>query len=227
MKKLLIIEDDPATIAGLEEALKAEHLEVTTAMSGQMGFGKARTGEYDLIILDIMLPDKNGIDICKDLRKEGIVTSILMLTGKKEELDKVLGLEIGADDYVTKPFSVREVIARVKAILRRPKVICSEIDEYSFSDVYLNFKGQEAKKGEKVLELSVMEFKVMKYFVQREGEVIERNKLLDEVWGYEHYPSTRTVDNFILNLRKKIEDDHSNPKHLLTVHGAGYKFVKN
>lgn len=226
MKKILIIEDDPATITGLEDALRAEHLEVTAAMSGQMGFDKARRGEYDLIILDIMLPDKNGIDICKDLRKEGIGTSILMLTGKKEELDKVLGLEIGADDYVTKPFSVREVIARVKAILRRPKEIHSEIDEYSFSNVYLNFKGQEAKKGDKVLELSVMEFKVMKYFVQREGEVIERNKLLDEVWGYENYPSTRTVDNFILSLRKKIEDDHSNPKHLLTIHGAGYKFVK-
>jgi two-component system alkaline phosphatase synthesis response regulator PhoP len=149
-----------------------------------------------------------------------------MLTGKKEELDKVLGLEIGADDYVTKPFSLREVVARVKAILRRPKEIRSEIDEYLFSDVYLNFKGQEAKKGQKALDLSVMEFKVLKYFVQREGEVIERNKLLDEVWGYENYPSTRTVDNFILSLRKKIEDDHSNPKHLLTIHGAGYKFVK-
>jgi DNA-binding response OmpR family regulator len=226
MKKILIIEDDPATIAGLEDTLKSEHLEVTTSMSGQMGFEKARSGEYDLIILDLMLPDKNGIDICKDLRKEGIGTSILMLTGNKEELDKVLGLEIGADDYVTKPFSLREVIARVKAILRRPKEIRSEIDEYSFSDVYLNFKGQEAKKGEHSIELSVMEFKVMKYFIQREGEVIERNKLLDEVWGYENYPSTRTVDNFILSLRKKIEDDHHNPKHLLTVHGAGYKFVQ-
>jgi two-component system alkaline phosphatase synthesis response regulator PhoP len=127
---------------------------------------------------------------------------------------------------VTKPFSLRELVARVKAILRRPLEIHPEIEEYSFSNVEINFKKQDAKKGEKLIELSAMEFKLMKYFIQREGEVIERNKLLDEVWGYENYPSTRTVDNFILNLRKKIENDHSNPKHLLTVHGAGYKFVK-
>jgi len=226
MQKILIIEDDPATVVGLEETLKEENFNVTTVMSGKMGYEKALTGEYDLIILDLMLPEKNGIDVCKDLRKNEVSTPILMLTGKKEEIDKVLGLEIGADDYVTKPFSIRELVARVKAILRRPKEVKSEIDEYSFGDVYLNFKGQEAKKGDQPIELSVMEFKVMKYFIQREGEVIERLKLLDEVWGYENYPSTRTVDNFILNLRKKIEDDHSNPKHLLTVHGAGYKFVK-
>ncbi|MCW8810730.1 MAG: response regulator transcription factor [Ignavibacteriaceae bacterium] len=226
MKKILIIEDDPATIAGLEETLKAEHFEVTTVMSGQMGYEKAKTDDYDLILLDLMLPEKNGIDVCKDLRKDGISTPILMLTGKKEEIDKVIGLEIGADDYVTKPFSIRELVARVKALLRRPQEIRPEVEEYSFGDVFLDFKKQEAKKGTNPVELSVMEFKVMQYFIQREGEVIERIKLLDEVWGYENYPSTRTVDNFILNLRKKIEDDHSDPKHLLTVHGAGYKFVK-
>lgn len=226
MKKILIIEDDPATLTGIEETLKEEHFDVSTVMSGQMGYDKASEGKYDLIILDIMLPEKNGIDICKDLRKDGVNTPILMLTGKKEEIDKVIGLEIGADDYVTKPFSIRELVARVKALLRRPQEIRPEVEEYSFSNVYLNFKKQEAKKGAELIELSVMEYKVMKYFIQREGEVIERNKLLDEVWGYENYPSTRTVDNFILNLRKKIEDDHSRPKHLLTVHGAGYKFVK-
>ncbi|HEY6626236.1 MAG TPA: response regulator transcription factor [Ignavibacteriaceae bacterium] len=226
MKKILIIEDDPATLTGIEETLKEEHFDVSTVMSGQMGYDKAKEGKYDLIILDIMLPEKNGIDICKDLRKDGVNTPILMLTGKKEEIDKVIGLEIGADDYVTKPFSIRELVARVKALLRRPQEIRPEVEEYSFNNVYLNFKKQEAKKGAELIELSVMEYKVMKYFIQREGEVIERNKLLDEVWGYENYPSTRTVDNFILNLRKKIEDDHSNPKHLLTVHGAGYKFVK-
>lgn len=226
MKKILIIEDDPATLTGIEETLKEEHFDVATVMSGQMGYDKAKEGKYDLIILDIMLPEKNGIEICKDLRKNNVNTPILMLTGKKEEIDKVIGLEIGADDYVTKPFSIRELVARVKALLRRPQEIQPEVEEYSFGDVYLNFKKQEAKKGAELIELSVMEYKVMKYFVQREGEVIERNKLLDEVWGYENYPSTRTVDNFILNLRKKIEDDHSNPKHLLTVHGAGYKFVK-
>jgi DNA-binding response OmpR family regulator len=226
MKKILIIEDDPATLTGIEETLKEEHFDVSTVMSGQMGYEKAKEGKYDLIILDLMLPEKNGIDICKDLRKDGVSTPILMLTAKKEEIDKVIGLEIGADDYVTKPFSIRELVARVKALLRRPQEIRPEVEEYSFDNIYLNFKKQEAKKGNNPVELSVMEFKVMKYFIQREGEVIERNKLLDEVWGYENYPSTRTVDNFILNLRKKIEDDHSNPKHLLTIHGAGYKFVK-
>jgi two-component system alkaline phosphatase synthesis response regulator PhoP len=226
MQKILIIEDDPAILTGLDETFREEHFNVSAVMSGQMGYEKAREGEYDLIILDIMLPEKNGIDVCKDLRKDGINTPILMLTGKKEEIDKVIGLEIGADDYVTKPFSIRELVARVKALLRRPQEIRPEVEEYSFGNVHLDFKKQEAKKENKQIELSVMEFKVLKYFIQREGEVIERNKLLDEVWGYENYPSTRTVDNFILNLRKKIEDDHSNPKHLLTVHGAGYKFVK-
>ena len=225
MKKILIIEDDPATVAGLSDTLTEEHFEVSTVMSGQMGYEKAKDGAYDLIILDLILPDK-GIDICKDLRKNGINTPILMLTGKKEEIDKIIGLEIGADDYVTKPFSLRELVARVKALLRRPVEIYPDLEDYSFSDVEINFKKQEARKGNKPVELSVMEFKVIKYFVQREGEVIDRNKLLDEVWGYQNYPSTRTVDNFILNLRKKIEDDHSDPRHLLTVHGAGYKFVK-
>ena len=226
MKKILIIEDDPATIAGLEETLREEHFDVSSSMSGQMGYEKALDGKYDLIILDIMLPDKNGTDICRDLRKNGVSTPILMLTGKKEETDKVIGLEIGADDYVTKPFSLRELIARVRALLRRPQEIRPDVEEYLFSDVYLNFKRNEVKKGNTQIKLSAMEFKVMHYFVQREGEVIERNQLLNEVWGYENYPSTRTVDNFILNLRKKIEDDHTNPKHLLTIHGAGYKFVK-
>ena len=226
MKKILIIEDDPATVAGLSDTLTEEHFEVSTVMSGQMGYESAKDGGFDLIILDLMLPEKSGIDVCKDLRKIGISTPILMLTGKKEEIDKVIGLEIGADDYVTKPFSIRELVARVKALLRRPQEIRPEIEEYSFSDIEIDFKKQEAKKGNKPIELSAMEFKVIKHFVQREGEVIDRNKLLDEVWGYQNYPSTRTVDNFILNLRKKIEDDHSEPKHLLTVHGAGYKFVK-
>jgi DNA-binding response OmpR family regulator len=226
VKKILIIEDDPATVAGLTDTLTEEHFEVSTVMSGKMGYEKAKEGEYDLIILDLMLPDKSGVEVCKDLRKDGVNTPILMLTGKKEEIDKVLGLEMGADDYVTKPFSLRELVARVKALLRRPQEIHPEIEEYSFSDIEINFKKQEAKKGSLPIEFSVMEYKVMKYFIQREGEVIDRNKLLDEVWGYQNYPSTRTVDNFILNLRKKIEDDHSEPKHLLTVHGAGYKFVK-
>jgi DNA-binding response OmpR family regulator len=227
MKKILIIEDDPAILTGLEEILKAEHFEVTGIQNGKMGYEKAKADKFDLIILDLILPDQNGIDVCKDLRKEGMSTPILMLTSKKEEMDKILGLELGADDYVTKPFSIKELIARIRALLRRKPEIISEIEEYSFGDIWLNFKKLEAFKRSNPLELSAFEFKVLKYFIQHEGEVIERDKILDDVWGYENYPSTRTVDNFILAIRKKIEDDHSNPQHLLTIHGAGYKFVKN
>ena len=151
MKKILIIEDDPAILTGLEETFREEHFEVSTVMSGQMGYEKAREGVYDIIILDLMLPEKNGIDICKDLRKEGVSTPILMLTAKKEEIDKVIGLEIGADDYVTKPFSIRELVARVKALLRRPQQIFPEIEEYYFGNVYLNFKDRKQKKATSIL----------------------------------------------------------------------------
>ena len=226
MRKILIIEDDPAILTGLEASLEEEHYEVSSSSDGEEGYEKARIEYFDLIILDLMLPGKNGMDICKDLRKEGVSTPILMLTSKIEEMDKVLGLELGADDYVTKPFSVRELLARIKALLRRNSVVKSEIEECSFGNIYINFKNQEATKNNKPLDLSTMEFKVLKYFFQCEGEVIERSKLLDDVWGYDNFPSTRTVDNFIHVLRKKIEDDPAHPIHILTVHKAGYKFVK-
>lgn len=226
MKKILIIEDDPATLTGLEASLEEEHFEVSSCTDGLEGYEKARIEFFDLIILDLKLPGKNGEDICKDLRREGISTPILMLTSKIEEMDKVLGLELGADDYVTKPFSVRELLARIKALLRRNSVVKSEIEESSFGNIYINFKNQEATMNKEPLEISTMEFKVLKYFLQREGEVIERSNLLDDVWGYDNFPSTRIVDNFILSLRKKIEADPSKPIHLKTVHGAGYKFVK-
>ena len=226
MKKLLIIEDDPAILTGLEASLEEEHYEVSSSPDGMEGYEKARMEQFDLIILDLMLPGKNGMDVCKDLRKQGVSTPILMLTSKKEEMDKVLGLELGADDFVTKPFSPRELLARIKALLRRNSVVRSEIEECSFGNIYINFKNQEATKNKETIELSAMEFKVLKYFLQCESEVIERSQLLDDVWGYDNYPSTRTVDNFILVLRKKIEENSSDPKHILTVHKAGYKFVK-
>jgi DNA-binding response OmpR family regulator len=226
MKKILIIEDDPAISIGLVDALKEENYQTMDVDDGEKGYQLAKDENYDLIVLDLMLPGKNGMDVCKDLRSDGVHTPIIMLTSKKEELDKVLGLELGADDYVTKPFSLRELLARIKAILRRESEIISDIDEYSFGDVYINFKAQETTKSKTPIELSTMEYKLLKYMCQRENTVIERSTLLDEVWGYENYPSTRTVDNFILTLRKKIEDEPTHPVHLLTVHGAGYKFVK-
>jgi len=226
MKTLLIIEDDPAISMGLEENLKADGYKVVCEGNGESGYNTAVNSNPDLIILDLMLPGKDGIEICKDLRQSGNNVPILMLTSKKEEMDKVLGLEMGADDYVTKPFSLRELEARIKALLRRRQQIEKDIDVYSFGGVTLNFKGMEAVKGKKQIKLSLKEFEIMKYFIKHEGEVISRDKLLDEVWGYETFPTTRTVDNFILMLRKKLEDNPSVPKHIMTFHSAGYKFVK-
>ena len=226
MKRILIVEDDPAILMGLVDSLKEEHYEVLSAEDGERGFQMGQKENIDLIILDLMLPKMNGIEICKELRKLGVSLPILMLTSKKEEMDKVLGLEVGADDYVTKPFSVRELLARIKALLRRNKELKKEVEDYSFADISLDFIKFEAFKNSKPIDLSVMEFKILKYFISSEGEVISRHQLLDDVWGYENYPTTRTVDNFILNIRKKIEEDPSNPKHLLTIHKAGYKFLK-
>jgi len=226
MKKILVIEDDLAILKGLEESLKTESYFVLSCSDGEEGFKKAKKEKVDLILLDIMLPNKNGIDICRDLRRDKIETPILMLTSKKEEMDKVLGLEIGADDYVTKPFSIRELHARIKALLRRSTEIVNNIEELSFGKIHVDFKRHEILINKKQIEMTVMEFKILKYFAQHEGEVVTREMLLDEVWGFENYPTTRTVDNFILSLRKHIEENPSLPKHLITIHKAGYKFIK-
>ncbi len=226
MKRILIIEDDSAIQQGLNAALTEEHFSVVSSMDGEKGYQMAKRETFALIILDLMLPNKNGKEICGDLRRAGVHTPILMLTSKKQEADKVSGLEIGADDYMTKPFSLRELIARVKVLLRRQSEIHSTINETHFGDVHADFGKQEAAKGKKKLKLSAKEFQLLKYFVEREGKVISRDSLLDDVWGYSVTPTTRTVDNYILSLRKKIETVPSKPKHLLTVHTAGYKFVK-
>ena len=226
MKTILIIEDDPAISRGLEESLKTENYDVICEENGESGFKTAQSSNPELIILDLMLPGKNGLDICKELRQEGNNVLILMLTSKTEEMDKVLGLEMGADDYVTKPFSIRELIARIKALLRRRIEIQKDIEKFSFGNVELDFKRMEANKKNKQVKMSLKEFEILKFFISHEGEVVSRDRLLDEVWGYENYPTTRTVDNFILMLRKKIEDNPSVPKHILTFHSAGYKFVK-
>jgi DNA-binding response OmpR family regulator len=226
MKQILIVEDDPSIILGLKDSLEEEHYQVVTATDGEAGYQKAKREPIDLIILDLMLPKKNGQDVCKQLRAEGVNTPILMLTSKSDEMDKVLGLELGADDYMTKPFSIRELHARIKALLRRHGEGKKDIDTIAFGNVDIDFKKQEANRKKQPLKLSAKEFEILKYFILHEGEVITRDMLLDEVWGYETFPTTRTVDNYILTIRKKIEDDPSEPKHLLTVHTAGYKFVK-
>ena len=226
MKTILIIEDDPAIASGLEAALEEDHYKILTATDGEKGYLMARRENIDLVILDLMLPKKNGQDVCRELRKDGINTPMLMLTSKKEEMDKVLGLELGADDYVTKPFSLRELRARINALLRRKGELKKEIADYAFGEVFVDFKKQEATKRGKLLKLSVKEIEVLKHLILHEGEVVTRDMLLNSVWGYQSFPTTRTVDNYILSLRRKIEDNPSKPKHLLTVHTAGYKFVK-
>jgi DNA-binding response OmpR family regulator len=226
MKTILVIEDDPSIQRGLHEALSEEHFNVLSAADGEKGYQLAKRERVALIILDLMLPNKNGKEICRDLRNEGVQTPILMLTSKKQEADKVLGLEIGADDYMTKPFSLRELIARVKALLRRQVEIHSAVTETQFGDMHVDFAKQEATRGKKKLKLTTKEYQLLKYFVEHEGKVISRAMLLDDVWGYDVTPTTRTVDNYILSLRKQIEAVPSKPKHLLTVHTSGYKFVK-
>ena len=226
MKKILIIEDDPAIRTGLKETFITEGYNVSDADTGTKGFELAGKHDFDLILLDLILPGKDGIEICKELRSDGVKTPIIMVTSRKEEIDKILGLEIGADDYVTKPFSIRELLARVKALIRRSTYEPGDIEEVAFANLKIDFKKQEMLKGVNPVRLSATEYRILHYFIDHESEVISRDKFLDEVWGYDSYPTTRTVDNYILSLRKKIEDDPANPKHLITVHKVGYKFVK-
>lgn len=228
MKKILIIEDDPSILKAICATLEEENYEIETATNGIDGYEMALKNNPDLLVLDLMLPGKGGKEICRDLRESGIRIPILILTSKQEEIDKVILLELGADDYVTKPPGLRELRARINALLRRSHDTAKkQVEYYSFGKLKIDFKGQVAHKGDEVIKLSTKELQVLQYLIQNEGRVVSRDQLLNEVWGYDVYPDTRTVDNFILNLRKKIEDDPSKPKHLITTYGAGYKFLSS
>jgi DNA-binding response OmpR family regulator len=226
MQRILIIEDDPSVARGVQEALRAENFHVLIAEDGTRGTTLARQENIDLLILDLLLPDKRGEDILRDLRKGGFEAPVLILSSKDKDMDKVVCLEMGADEYVTKPFSIPVLCSQVRALLRRKGEIRREIDEVSFGSIYVDFRKQEARKGKEQVKLSTKEFEVLRFLVQHEGEVISRDMLLNEVWGYENFPTTRTVDNYVLSLRKKVEEDPSHPEHLLTIHTSGYKFVK-
>lgn len=226
-KKILIIEDDHALSHTLKTSLEAENFKVLLASDGEEGFQLASKEDVDLILLDLKLPGMDGFEVCKNLRLQGDTTPIIFLTGeKKEEIDKVLGLELGGDDYMTKPFGTRELLARIKAVLRRIQPESAEPDEYAFGDVTVNFKKQTAVKGEVELRLTAKELGLLKLLIVHEGEVVTRDVILNEVWGYDRFPTTRTVDTFVHNLRKKIEDNPSKPVHLLTIPWSGYKFQK-
>jgi DNA-binding response OmpR family regulator len=225
MSVILAIEDDPAILRGLADNLRFESYEVLTAADGQAGYALIREKRPDLIILDLMLPKLSGYEICRKVRAEGIQTPILMLTARGEEADRVLGLDLGADDYVAKPFSIRELMARIRALLRRAQPPKTLPDELRFDDVAVNFVSYEAHKAGRPLEMTRKEFQLLRLLASRTGEVVARDELLNEVWGYENYPTTRTVDNHIAGLRAKIEREPADPQHLKTVHGVGYKFV--
>lgn len=225
-KKILIIEDDPGILLSLKDEFESEGYTVSTAEDGEKGLEIAKQERPNLIILDIMLPVLDGYEVCKRLRMEGDTTPIIMLTVKDKEIDRVLGLELGADDYVTKPFSLRELMARVKAVLRRTEERAKDLTSYSFAQIELDFKKYEAKKKGKKLELTPLEFQMMKLFIQKKEQVLSRDYFLDKVWGEDNtFVSFRTVDSHIANIRKKIEDDPSNPKHIISIRGVGYKFI--
>lgn len=231
MKRILIIEDDASIALGLEGALQEEGYATQVARTGPDGLQLVMEYEPDLLILDLMLPGMSGLEICKRLRDKGRATPVIMLTAKAEENDKILGLEVGADDYVTKPFSVRELLARVRAHLRREENTPAtenngRAEKHSFGEVLVDFKRHEVYKAGKLQELTNREFKLLEYFLKHPGELLSRERLLNEIWGYEFYPSTRTVDNHILRLRKHIEPDPENPRYIKTVRGAGYLFEK-
>jgi len=227
MKRILLIEDDEALRQTLTIALEAEGFSVVSTADGRQGLELGLKEKADLIALDMVLPSLGGLEVCRELREKKVQTPIIMLSGiKKEEVDKVLGLELGADDYLLKPFGPREFLARVRAILRRSRPGPVEIEEFSFGDVSVNFKTQTAAKGKRALRLTAKEFGLLKLLISHEGEVINRNTILNEVWGYEKYPTTRTVDTFIHNLRHKVEKDPGRPRHLLTVPWSGYKFQR-
>lgn len=225
MERVLIVEDDDSMSVALRHGLTIQGYSVLVAQDGATGLRMAGERDLDLIILDVMLPNMSGIDVCKRLRSHGNEVPIIMLTARGQELDKVLGLKAGADDYVTKPFSFMELAARVEALLRRASKRRSNVDVYEFGNIMLDFQMFSATKNGEPIDLSPREFDIMKYFIEHRGDVVTRDRLLDAVWGYDSFPLTRTVDMHIAKLRHKIEDTPGNPRHIITVHRSGYKFV--
>ena len=226
MTRILVIEDDPSIRMGLEDTLTAKGYEVDAVGRGGEGADRALSGRYDLVVLDVMLPDLDGFEVCRRIRAgrgPARRVPVIMLSARGAELDRVRGLELGADDYVTKPFSLMELLARVASVLRRAHGETVDPIGLRFGDVEIDLVGQVATRAGKRIELPSRAFAILKVFAKRPGEVVSRDVLLDEAWGYEDYPNTRTVDNHLVKLRKALEDEPERPRYLVTVHGAGYK----
>ena len=225
MTRILVVEDDQAILSGLERNLRFEGYEVMTATDGEQGLGLAHEKAPDLIILDIMLPKSNGYEVCRVLRRGGTDIPILMLTAKGQEMDKVMGLEVGADDYMTKPFGVMELVARVKALLRRVQRVEEQVEQLSLGEVRVDFETFTAQRGDESVELSTREFEVLRYLAKNQGRVLSRQDILNAVWGVDYFGTDRTVDNFITRLRQKVEPVPGQPCYIQTVRGMGYRFV--
>ena len=224
MPKVLIVEDDDSMIAALRDGFEYEGYAVVLARDGAAGLRLAAEAKPDAIILDVMLPKMSGLDVCREIRREGNTVPVIMLTARGQEIDKVLGLKLGADDYVTKPFGFLELMARVEAVIRRATGRTARVDAFEFGAVKADFKRGEVRRDGHLLELSARELRLLQYFIERRGEVVSREQLLDAVWDYDSAPLTRTVDMHVAKLRKKIEERPAQPRFLVTVHGQGYKF---
>lgn len=225
MAKILVVEDEKKMREGLKDNLLFEGYEVDAVGDGAKGLERAIAEEYDLMLLDVMLPSMSGFDILRSLRERGVKTPVIMVTARGEEIDRVLGLELGADDYVLKPFSLREMLARVKAVLRRTDQTAVPASRIAIGRLIADVEACTALEDGKDTAMTVKEFEILKYLWNHQGQTVTREQLLNDVWGYEAAPTTRTVDNFIVRLRQKIEKDPSRPKHILTVHGAGYRLI--
>ena len=224
LPKVLVVDDEQDILELIRHSLAKEGFEVHIAANGAQAVEQAKKVKPEIIIMDVMMPRKDGLQACREIRNAGNSTPLILLTARSSEIDKVLGLELGADDYLGKPFGMLELIARVKALLRRVQRVTS-IDEIRFSDVVVDFKAYRALKNNEPIDLSAREYRLLRYLVVKVGSVVTRDELLDEVWGYNSYPTTRTVDNHIARLRQKVEANIDEPQHILTVHGVGYKFV--
>ncbi|MBI2159264.1 MAG: response regulator transcription factor [Candidatus Rokubacteria bacterium] len=224
MPRILVVDDEPEIVRGLEDNLRFEGYQTVSATNGEDGLALALSDAPDLVLLDIMMPKMSGWDVCRELRGRGVDVPVIMLTARGAEVDRVLGLELGADDYVTKPFSLRELLARVRAVLRRPGPR-QKFEEFAFGDVRIRLRGRQVFRAGREVRLTRKEFDLLVFLVEHRGEVVTRERLLDEVWGYERFPTTRTVDTHVLRLRRKFEADPDRPAWIRTVHGQGYKFA--
>ncbi len=224
METILVIEDDPSILLGLKKNLEFEGYTVLVAEDGERGLTMAFDARPDLILLDIMLPEVNGFEICRSVRKHEPTVPILILSAKDQEIDKIMGLDLGADDYITKPFSVKELIARVKAALRRTRALEGEDAPFLFGDIEVDYSGRVLRQKGEPLECTPKEFDLLRFLIRNRGRVLSRDQILNKVWGYDYYGTPRTIDNFIQKLRQKVEHDAQEPDHILTVRGIGYKF---